>query len=100
MWLRSHVAVVQASSYSSDWTPGLGTSIRRGCSLKRQKDQNKKQKTNQKKNTQFGAHSIRSINTAYYIRKMLWPPHLQSKSLPSDSTLHRLLPGLSSPLLF
>ena len=38
------VAVVQASSYRSDVTPSLGTSICRGCSpLKKQKQQKKLQ---------------------------------------------------------
>ena len=39
MQLRSGVAVagMYASSYSSDWTPSLGTSICHGCDLKRQK---------------------------------------------------------------
>ena len=34
MWLGSGiaVAVAQASSCSSEWTPGLGTSICHGCS--------------------------------------------------------------------
>ena len=44
LWCRSQtrlgsgvaVAVVEAGSYSSDWTPSLGTSICRGCSPKKQ----------------------------------------------------------------
>ena len=43
MWLRSGVAVVQTSSYSSDQTPSLGNSIYCGCSPKKsQKDKKKK----------------------------------------------------------
>ena len=43
-WLRSGVtiAVVQASGYSSDSTPSLGTYICCGCSLRKTKDQKKK----------------------------------------------------------
>ena len=39
MQLRSHVAVavLQASGYSSDWTPSLGTSICRWCGPKKTK---------------------------------------------------------------
>ena len=32
------LAVVYSSSYVSDWTPSLGTSISHGCGPKRQKD--------------------------------------------------------------
>ena len=47
MLLRSGIAVAPelAGSNSSDWTPSLGTSICRGCGLKKTKDKNKKQKT-------------------------------------------------------
>ena len=40
MWLRSHiaVAVVQAGSYSSNWTPSLGTSICLRCGPKKTKE--------------------------------------------------------------
>ena len=43
-WLRSGVtvAVVQTSSYSSDWTPSLGTSMCHGCCPKEQKKRKKK----------------------------------------------------------
>ena len=45
--LGSHiaVAVAQADSYSSNRTPGLGTSMCRGRGPKRQKDQTNKQTT-------------------------------------------------------
>ena len=48
MWLRSSldVAVVQASSYSSDWTLVLGTSICRECSPKKQKTKQNNTKQN------------------------------------------------------
>ena len=51
MWLGSLIAVAlaQASGYSSDWNPSLGTSICHRCSLKRQKDQKKKKKKKKKK---------------------------------------------------
>jgi len=44
MWLRSIVAmaVVQASSCSSDLTPSLGTSICHRCSHKKEKKEKKK----------------------------------------------------------
>ena len=44
--LRSHiaVAVVQASSYSSDYTPSLGTSICRRCSPKKTKENEEKKR--------------------------------------------------------
>ena len=46
MWLRSHiamaVAVVSASSYSSDLTPSLGTSRCHVCGPKRQNKQTNK----------------------------------------------------------
>ena len=49
MWLRSGIAVAvagaEANCYSSDWTPGLGTSICHGCSPKMTKQTNKKTKT-------------------------------------------------------
>ena len=47
MWLRSHiaVAVVYASSHSSDLTPDLGTSICLGCGLKKTKWINKQYQT-------------------------------------------------------
>ena len=35
MWLGAHVAVAQASSCSSDWTPSLGTSICHRCRPKK-----------------------------------------------------------------
>ena len=41
---RVAVAVAQAGSCSSEWTPSLGTSMCRRCSPKRQKDQKKKKK--------------------------------------------------------
>ena len=43
MWLGSNVAkaVVQACSYSSNWTPSLGISICRGHSPKKQKKKKK-----------------------------------------------------------
>ena len=43
-WLGSHVAVAvaQAVSYSSNWTPILGTSICRGCGPNKSKDKKKK----------------------------------------------------------
>ena len=40
------VAVVQAGSYSSNWTPGLGTAIYHRCSPKK----TKKKKDNDKQN--------------------------------------------------
>ena len=42
-WLRSHAAVVvaQASSYSSDWTPSLGTSLCLGRGLKKEEREEK-----------------------------------------------------------
>ena len=44
MWLRSGiaVAVVQASSCSSDLTPSLGTSLYCRCSPKKKKEKKKK----------------------------------------------------------
>ena len=44
MQLRSSttVALAWANSYSSDWTPSLGTSICRGCGTKKTKRQKKK----------------------------------------------------------
>ena len=44
MWLGSRVAVavVWAGSYSSDWTPSLGTSICLGCGPKKTKKKKKK----------------------------------------------------------
>ena len=41
-WLGTLIAVAQAGGYSSDWTPGLGTSICHGSSLRK----GKKTKTN------------------------------------------------------
>ena len=41
--LRSCIAMAMAGSYNSDLTPSLGTSISRGCGLKKTK--NKKNKT-------------------------------------------------------
>ena len=38
------VTVVYASSFSSDWTPSLGTSICSRCSPKKTKDKKKKRK--------------------------------------------------------
>ena len=45
-WLGSGVAgaVAKSGSYSSDWTPSLGTSIRRGCGPKKTKKKKKKRK--------------------------------------------------------
>ena len=42
--LRSHVAVVSASSCSSSLTPSPGPSIHRGCDPKKQKKKKKKEK--------------------------------------------------------
>ena len=50
LWYRSQtqlrscvaVAVVQASDYSSNWTPSLGTYMCRGCGHKKTKRQKKK----------------------------------------------------------
>jgi len=46
MWLGSGVAVAleKAISYSSDWTPSLGTSIRCGCGPKKTKDKKRKKR--------------------------------------------------------
>ena len=46
MQLRSDIAVAlaQAGGYSSDWTPGLGTSMYHRCGPKRTKRQKKKKK--------------------------------------------------------
>ena len=43
-WLGSHisVALIQAGGYSSDWTPGLGTSVCHRCSPKKTKRQKKR----------------------------------------------------------
>ena len=51
MQLRSSVAmaVVQASSYSSYWTPSLGTFICHGCGPKKKKRKKKKKKIKKKK---------------------------------------------------
>ena len=38
------VAVVEASGYSYDWTPSLGTSICCGCGLKKMKKDKEKKK--------------------------------------------------------
>ena len=57
MQLRLHVtvAVVEAGSYSSDWTPSLGTSICHGYGPKSQKTkQNKKTQKTQKKQNRKG----------------------------------------------
>ena len=45
-WLGSGVAgaVAKSGSYSSDWTPSLGISIRRGCGPKKTKKEEKKKK--------------------------------------------------------
>ena len=40
MWPASHVAVAQAGSYSSNWTPSLGTST---CHERDPKETNKKE---------------------------------------------------------
>ena len=47
------VAVVQAGSYSSNLTPGLGTSICCGCGPKRTKDKKKKRKEKKEKYMQI-----------------------------------------------
>ena len=46
IWLQSCVvvAVAQASSFSSDWTPSLGNSMCRGCSTKKQKTEKQQKK--------------------------------------------------------
>ena len=46
MWLgtRLAVAVAEALSYSSYWTPSLGTSICHGCGPKKQKDPSPKKR--------------------------------------------------------
>jgi len=44
MKLGSHVAVAQASSYCSDSTPSLGTSICHGCSPKKKTTATSKKK--------------------------------------------------------
>ena len=46
MWLgfQIAVAVVEASSYSSGWTPSLGASIGHGCGPKKTKDKKKKKR--------------------------------------------------------
>ena len=51
-WLRSHVAmaVAEASSYSSAWTPSLGTSIYHGCSPKKKKKKRQVKEKKRKKN--------------------------------------------------
>ena len=51
MQLRSHVAVavLQASGYSSDWTPSLGTSICRESGPRNGKRTKKKKKSRKKK---------------------------------------------------
>ena len=50
-WLGSDVAVavVEAHSYSSNWTPSLGTSTCLGCSPKKQKKKKKKKKNKKEK---------------------------------------------------
>ena len=40
MWLRSHVAVAVAGSFSSNLTPSLGTSVCLGCGPKKRKKNN------------------------------------------------------------
>ena len=45
------VAVAQAGSCSSDWTPSLGTSTCHGCCPKKTKDKKKKVKSNQKQDS-------------------------------------------------
>ena len=50
-WLGSGVAVALASSYTSNSTHSLGTSICRECVLKQRKKTRKKQKQNKKKTT-------------------------------------------------
>ena len=51
MWLRSQVAVAlgQASGYSSNWTPSLGTSICHRCGPKKTKSQKTKKGKEKKK---------------------------------------------------
>jgi len=48
MWLGSHVAVAVAvavaSSYRSDWTPSLGTSICQECGPEKTKKKKEKRK--------------------------------------------------------
>ena len=56
-WLRSRVAVglVQASGYSSDWTPGRGTSICRRSGPRKGKKKNQKKEPPQKKTEKIRA---------------------------------------------
>ena len=51
MWLGSGVAlaVAEASSFGSDWTPSLGTSLCQGCGPKKTKKKKKKKKKERKK---------------------------------------------------
>ena len=52
MWLRPCIAlaVVYASSYSSDSAPSLGTSICRGCGPKETKKKKEKEKEKKERN--------------------------------------------------
>ena len=65
-WLRScaAVAVVQASSYSSDFTPSLGTFICCKCGPKRQKDKKRKEKKKESHDIHEIIHYISSKQMA------------------------------------
>ena len=72
-WLGSciAVAVAKASSYSSDWTLSLGTSICRGCGPKKQKKQKKKKR---RTNLRFPCMSRAHVNgwLFYSWRQKAW----------------------------
>ena len=77
LWCRSQirlgscvaVAVVQACSYSSDWTPSLGTSIRCRCGPKKQ--------TNKKNVHLYRAWLLYSLFKSFFFLSLFLEPHLR-----------------------
>ena len=75
LWCRSQtwlgygiaVALVQAGSNSSDWTPSLGTFMCLRCGPKRTKEKKKKAKIYQK-SLQLGIGTTQKLNVPHYLK--------------------------------
>ena len=99
MQLGSHLAeaVVQASSYSSDSTPSLGTSICCGCSPKKTKTN---KQTNKKQGNPVLYQILRAFICQWHLQQGLTYLWLLKLIRPMCSAEHNLKNILKYPFLF
>ena len=88
------VAVAQAGGYSSDWTPGLGTSISLGCGPKKTKRPPPKKNPTKKRSTEtLSAQTVITLKLKKHTRVPVVAQRLMNPtSIQEDASW---IPGLA-----